>query len=132
MIWAVQEPADNNNSHINNSVNNNGDHYSRVAQFPAVEYDWRELPQVSFLSRQRRVCRDKYVFVTTNTMGGTTTKIRLLSRQKYACCDKSFVAIKLCLHSFVDTKDVFCRDKHLFSHREVYVCRDKTFVATKK
>ena len=27
---------------------------------------------------------------------------------------------------------MFCRDKHLFSHREVYFCRDKSFVATKK
>ena len=45
-------------------------------------YHWLELPQVSFLSRQTR----------------------LLSRQKYACRDKTFVA----------TKDVFCHDKHVF------------------
>ena len=112
MIWAVQEPADNNNSHINNSVNNNGDHYSRVAQFPAVEYDWRELPQVSFLSRQRRVCRDK---------------TRLLSQLKYACRDKTFVATNTCLSPHIRDNFFFiyfCRDKRR-------VCRDKTFVATK-
>ena len=67
-----------------------------------VKYNWRELPQVLFLSRQTRtrVCRDK---------------TRLLSRQKYACHDKTFVATKLCLSRqiFVTTK-VFCRDKHTF------------------
>ena len=70
---------------------------------PSHFYHWRELPQVSFLSRQ-----------------------------KYACCDKTFVATKLCLSqqnitkimfvatnvcgnkSFVATKHEFCRDKHVF------------------
>ena len=48
-------------------------------------------------------CRDKHVFVATNTY---------LSRQKYACRDKIM---------FVETKDlsrqifdVFCRDEHVF------------------
>ena len=96
------------------------------------------------LSRQTRVCRD-------NT--------RLSSRQKYACRDKTFIATKLFLsrqNIFVETKDVFCRDKHVslplqgfvgtklcFSRqifvatkvclsRPTRVCRDKhTFVATK-
>ena len=53
-----------------------------------VAYQCRELPQVSFLSRQ--------IFVTTNTC---------LSQQKF-CQDK---------HTFVATKDVFCfcRDKNV-------------------
>ena len=66
------------------------------------------------LWRQTRVCGDK---------------IRLLSRQKYACCDKTFVVTKLCLsrqtyfccdkHNFVATKDVFCCDesKHVVIKR---------------
>ena len=45
----------------------------RCASTLADVYHWWELPQVSFLSRQTRVCRDK---------------TRLLSRQKYACRDK--------------------------------------------
>ena len=60
------------------------------------QYQWRELPQVSFLSRQTRVCRDKskllltkifccdkYHFVATS---------KLLSRQKMG-----FVATKMIL-----------------------------------
>ena len=32
------------------------------------------------------------------------------------CCDKTFVATKLCLslQSFLLTKDMFCHDKHVF------------------
>ena len=71
-------------------------------------------------------------------------KTRPLSRQKYACRDKRFVATKLCLsrqkrrrivttkmiHVFVATKHVFCRDKTILS-RQNYACRDKhVFVAT--
>ena len=73
------------------------------------KYHWRELPQVSFLSRQKfcrrtRVCRDK---------------TRLLSRQKYACRDKTFVVTNI------------SPDKHKLFSRQAYFCRDKiTFVAT--
>ena len=66
---------------------------------------WWELPQVSFLSRQK-FCHNKPVFVTTKHV---------------FCRDKSvLVATKLCLswqnlcrdkHTFVMTKDVFCPDK---------------------
>ena len=30
-----------------------------------LSYHWREVPQVSFLSHQTRVCRDKHIFVAT-------------------------------------------------------------------
>ena len=45
------------------------------------------------LSRQTRVCRDKSKLVATNV---------IVWRQKF-CGSK---------HTFVPTKDVFCRDKH--------------------
>ena len=47
------------------------------------DYHRRELLQVPFLSRQTRHCRDKHVFVTI--------------KQKYACCDKTFVATEMIL-----------------------------------
>ena len=55
-------------------------------------YHWRELPQVSFLSRQKFCCRDKIMFVATKP----------LLRQTRVCRDKHkfkhhFVATKLCL-----------------------------------
>ena len=43
-------------------------------------------------------------------------KTRVLSRQKYACRDKGFVATKVPsgqIHVFVATKHVFCRDKSI-------------------
>ena len=89
----------------------------------ALMYHWRKLPQVVFLSRQicTRVCRDK---------------TRLLSRQNYAYCDKTFVATKLWLsrqnisrdkrqticrdkHAVVATKDEFCRDQHVFAATKI-------------
>ena len=91
---------------------------------PRLLYHWWELPLVSFLSRKR--------FVTTNTC---------LSRQNTSycvCCVKHvFVATKK--HSFVATKDVFCRDKHVSvskkkkkkkKKKKRFACRDKSFVAT--
>ena len=73
-------------------------------------YHWWELPQASFLSRQKFcVCRNKHV---------CRDKTRLLLRQKYACHDKRFVVTKLCLswqNIFVATKvslwTNICRDK---------------------
>ena len=50
------------------------------------KYHWRELPQVLFLSRQ------SYFFAAIKAC---------LSRQKYVCRDKSFVATS-----------ILCRDKH--------------------
>ena len=87
---------------------------------------WRELPQVSFLSRQKYACRDK-TFRATNTCLSRRIFVstKVLSRQNTFCRDKlNFVSTKLSSrkHTFDATKDVFCRDKH--------VC-DKTFVAAK-
>ena len=53
-----------------------------------IHYHWRELPQVSFLLRQKFCC-DKHN----------------LSRQKYACWNKTFVVTKVAN---------ICRDNHLF------------------
>ena len=47
-----------------------------------VKYRWRELPQVSFLSRQTYFCRDKK---------------RVLSRQTRVCRDETFVVTKMIL-----------------------------------
>ena len=94
----------------------------------------RELPQVSFLSRQntsivatKYACRDKIMFVATSI---------LLSRQ-------IFVATEICLRQvFVATN--ISRDKSMLVATEIFVateiclsrqayfCRDKhNFVATK-
>ena len=72
-------------------------------------YHWRELPQVSFLSRQM-FCRDKQLFVS-----------------QMCCRDK---------HVFVATKHVICRNKSMLVAtkrlwHQTRVCRDKhNFVAT--
>ena len=85
---------------------------------------WQELPQVSFLSWQ------KTCFV----------RIKLLSWQMWVCCNKSFVATKICLsrqkfcrdkHTFVATEDVFCGTNTCLSRQNF--CRDKhilVFVVT--
>ena len=91
---------------------------------------WRELPQVSFLLRQKFCC-DK--------------------RWTYACCDKTFDVTKLCLsqqnichdkHNRVTT-NFCCCDKHnfvttkvllwhaYFCHDKKCVCHDRSFLATK-
>ena len=99
------------------------------------DYHWRELPQVSFLSRQNAYfCHDK---------------THLLSRQKYACRDKNnkhvFFVTNICRSKrfcpgkkyFLAAK-IFCRDKHYFVatniilSRQTLFCRDKhNCVATK-
>ena len=80
-----------------------------------VTYNWRELPQVSFLSWQntsfvttniilswQKFCRNKHTFVATN-----------VSRQ-----NMSFVATKLV------TKDAFCCDR--FCHNK-HTCCDRNY-----
>ena len=96
----------------------------------AVWYHWRELSQVSFLSRQN-VCHDRGFVSTTMCLSRQNTslfatKVCLSSKQKF-CLDK---------HTFVGTKDVFCRDKNVFVATKVCLsrqnlCHDKRFVATK-
>ena len=89
-----------------------------------ADYQWRELPQLGFLSRQK-FRRDKHVFVATKHIL-CRDKTHLLSRQNNACRDKTFVGINI----FLSQQDV-CRDKHIFVGTK-RVCRDKyTFVATK-
>ena len=89
----------------------------------SLDYQWRELSEVSFcrrLSRQKYAWRQNYVvFVATNT---------ILLRQAYFCPEK---------HVFVATKLVFCLDKSMLvgtkhlSKKGVF-CRDKhVYVATK-
>ena len=73
---------------------------SSVLQFHAEEwhiYHWRELLQVSFLSRQN-FCRDKSMLVATELCFLRQIFVAIniiLSRQKF-CCDKYiFVATKM-------------------------------------
>ena len=76
-------------------------------------YHWRELPQVSFLSRQKS-CRDKHVFVETEHVFCRDKSMLVLSRQ---------TRVYLSRHTFVATKDFFV----------CFFCHDKqVFVATKK
>ena len=65
----------------------------------AAVYDWRELPQVTFLSwRTFRVCRDKTI----------------LSGQKYAGRDKK----NLCRQNTLSRQAYFCRDKRRVLSRQ--------------
>ena len=74
-------------------------------------YHWRELPQLSFLSRQTGVCLDKHVFVET----------------KHVFCRDKIM--------FVETiflRQIFCRNKHVFFATSILLSRQKTyFVPTK-
>ena len=81
-----------------------------------LAYHWRELPQVSFLLWQRRICRDKMCFVTTKL------SLWLLFWQAYFCCNKHVCPEKT--HLFL------CVTKVCLSW-QTRVCCDKSFVATK-
>ena len=94
-----------------------------------VTCHWRELPKVSFLSRETRVCRDKTRLSRQNTSFGREKSMLLatkcLSRQtrvylsfwndKQFCRDKRFVATNIRV----------CRDKRRDLSRQTRVCRDK-------
>ena len=92
--------------------------------FSGKDYHWRELPQVSFLSRQTRVSR-----VTTRLVATTVCFCRdkiMFVATKYFCRDKSFVTTNICRdkHNFVSTS--------ILLSRQTRICRDKhVFVATK-
>ena len=82
--------------------------------FVAIKFVWRDksLGATSILLLRQKTC----FFVA-----------RLLSQQKYACRNKTFVATKLCL------RQRFCHDKHTFVAtkkgvflRQTRVCRDKS------
>ena len=70
---------------------------------PDINYHWRELPQVSFLLRQKFCC-NKLTFVMTNTKH-VSCHDKSLSWQNY------FVVTNIILlqqHTFVETKAMFC------------------------
>ena len=120
-----------------------GDLYNHVSCL----YPWRELPQVSFLSRQTRAKSSSFKVLSRQTRAKSSSfkvlsrqtrafrdKTRLLSRRKCACRDKSFVGEKI---RFVATK-YFYRDfffsQDKYWSRQNYFCRDKhttSFVPTK-
>ena len=85
-----------------------------------VVYHWRKLPQVSFLSRQTRVCRDKSMLEAT----------KLLSRQNVCHNKYLFVAIKMILVA-APANDKSCHKYHFYRDKDKNARRDKTFVATK-
>ena len=102
----------------------------------AADYHWRELPQVSFLSRQK-LCLDKYVFCRDKSVLATTKVCRdknilvatsiLWSRQTRICRDKNkLAATQLCL-----PQQIFAGTKICLS-RQTYFCHDKrrVFVET--
>ena len=91
--------------------------------FHYQKYHWRELPQVSFLSRQ------KHVFVATKHIF-CRNKTHLLSQQNICHNNIMFAATKqfCCVKTFVATN--ICRNKHTFLmtkvlSRRAYFCRNK-------
>ena len=83
-------------------------------------YHRRDLPLVSFLSRQNtsfvvtKVCLSWQIFVAT----------KVLSRQAYFCRDK---------HVFVTTKNVFCCDKkHVLSWQKACFVVTNTYLSQQK
>ena len=113
-------------------------------------YHWRELPQVSFLLRHMFVmtkhifCYDKHAFVATKVcllqQNFCHDKIvccdKYLSRQKF-CCDKHICFSQQTLfywdkHIFVETKDVFCRNKRTFVAINMCLSQQKFYCNKKK
>ena len=78
--------------------------------FHVIYHHWRELLQVSFLSRQKHVCHNN-TFVATNIF---------FSRQKF-CYDK---------HNFVAT-NVFCHEKG-FVEASILLSQQKTCLSRQK
>ena len=101
-------------------------------------YHWRVLPQVSFLSRQTRVCRDKQVFVTTKHVfchNYFFDATKVLSRQQMC-----YVVTNTCLlrqkysvatNIILLRQAYFCRNKRRILSRKTRVCRNNFFVGTK-
>ena len=96
-------------------------------------YHWRELPQVSFWSRQK-FCRDKHVFCRDKTRLFCLDKSMLsatkpLSRQK--CLSNTCVCVCVCVSRQVLSRQAyFSREKTCLLSRQTRFCRCKTFVAT--
>ena len=77
-----------------------------------------------------RFCRDKHTFVTTKDVFRDKSKLVMIKVIMFVPTniyrEKSFVVTKICLlrqDTFLATKDVFCRDKHMFVLK--CVCLDK-------
>ena len=86
---------------------------------------WRELPQVSFLSRQNTPFVATKVFLSRQNVYVCCGKY--LSRQKMCCREKGFVATSILL----SRRKYACYDK-TFMFDEVNICRDKKCVCRKK
>ena len=104
-----------------------------IAHLPL--YHWWELPQVSFLSRQKYACRDKTFAATKicSSRQNIFVATKLLSRQIFVatklCLSRQmfvifFAAAKVCL-----SRQNVCHDKHVFVATNID--REKRFVATK-
>ena len=78
-------------------------------------YHWRELPQVTFLSRQK-VCCNKHTFVATKLclLRQISVMTKVLSPQTCVCRDKKFCRnTKIVARTiFLLRQDVFCHDKN--------------------
>ena len=98
-----------------------------------VFYHWREVPQVSILSRQTRLLSQQTYafsgksFVGTKKLSPQNTcfvatimrKKVSLSRQNYACRDKYL------------SRQTFCRDKNMFAATKVFDATSITFCRNK-
>ena len=84
-------------------------------------YHWRELPQVSFLSRQK-FCWDKHTFVVTKDVFCCNGSM-LVTKKTFETNKIMFVATNICHgKSFATTNMCLSWQK--------FFCYDKTFVAT--
>ena len=77
----------------------------------SFEYHWLELPQVSFLSRQTGVCRDKHVFVTTKLC----LSPQYLSRQIFLGYFSYFLAKK----DVYACQEKYCHEKNILSRQKM-------------
>ena len=116
------------------------DGFSDLAELVGMKDEidhWRELPQVSFLSRQS-VCVFLATKVCLSIIGGSCHKYHFCRdkglspkdcRDKHVFCgDKSmFVATNV----FLSRQAYFCRDKHVTNQTclsRQNVCRDKNYI----
>ena len=82
----------------------------------ASSYHWRELPQVSFSSRQK-LCRYKHTFVATKDM--FCRDKHMFVATKRVCRDKSFVVTKMILMAAPVNESHSCFGLFSFASRRV-------------
>ena len=121
----------------------------KLAEF----YHWRQLPQVSFSSRQntsfvatkvclplQNFCRHKIIFVATKyfcrdkTFVATSTCIRLSRQQTCFVPTNTCLSRQnyVCRYKYLSQKTRVCRDMHTFvATKDVICCDEHVFVATK-